>query len=204
MVVRHWMTTQLVTVHKEASVQDALSLMKEASVRHLPVVEDNDRLVGWVTDADLRGVLIAAMLEELAVADVMVREPYLATPETSLEDAAALILNKRIGGLPVVEDDRLVGVITVVDILRAFIGLMGLLVQSCRIDVRINDQHNSLEEVTRLIRRQGGEIISVCHLPQRLVDEVVYTFRLQKCDLEPIVQQLRQNDIEVVTVEGGS
>ena len=137
MIVRDWMTTDVVTTTKEASVQDALKLMKRHSIRHLPVVEADGTLVGWVTDADLRSVLIASMLEELSVEDVMVRRPITVSPEDSLERAAQRTLENRIGGLPVVEGQKLVGVITVVDILSAFISMLGLMQSSSRLDVKL-------------------------------------------------------------------
>lgn len=201
MVVRQWMTTELVTIGKEASIQEALTKMKQDSIRHLPVVDRRDHLVGWVSDADLRGVLIASMLEELSVEDVMVRNPITVHSETALEEAATLILNRKIGGLPVLDQDRLVGVITVVDILRAFITFMGILVQSSRVDVRIGPGKTSLEEVTRLVREGGCEVISICHIPPSVGTGTVYSFRLEKCDLEPIVNRLQGHDIEVVAAQ---
>jgi len=76
------------------------------------------------------------MLEELTLEDVMVRKPHVAFPDMPLEEAARLILEKRIGGLPVVMNGKLVGVITVVDILTAFITMIGMLSQSSRLDVK--------------------------------------------------------------------
>lgn len=201
MVVRQWMTTDLVTIGQDASIQEALAKMKQGSIRHLPVVDDQGRMVGWVSDADLRGVLIAAMLEELSVADVMVRDPFTVQPDTALEEAATLILNRKIGGLPVVEQARLVGVITVVDILRAFITFMGIVVQSSRVDVRIGAGKASLEEATRLVRECGCEVISICHIPPLSETGTVYSFRLEKCDVEPIVKRLQAHRIEVVAAQ---
>ena len=88
MIVSHWMSTDLVTVRKEASIQEAMALMKGESIRHLPVVDQKMNLVGWITDADLRGVLIASMLEELTLEDVMIRKPFTIHPEMALEEAA--------------------------------------------------------------------------------------------------------------------
>ena len=202
MIVRHWMTTNVVTIHKEASIQEALALMKRDSIRHLPVVNASQKLIGWVTDADLRGVLIASMLEELTLEDVMVRKPFSATPDMPLEEAANLILEKRIGGLPVVEQGKLVGIITVIDILLAFITIMGMLSKSSRLDVKATRMESPLHEITRLIRQHNGEVISICQVPGADDTEYVYSIRLKKCDLQPIVSELEENGISVLSSLG--
>ena len=201
-MVRQWMTTQVVTTTREASVQEALALMKKYSIRHLPVVDAQHSLQGWVTDADLRAVLIASMLEELTLEDVMVRKPYTTTPDTALEQAARLILDKRIGGLPVLEDGKLVGIITVVDILSAFINIMGMLLDSSRVDVKVAANRAPLETITRLIQQHHGEVISICHVPALESRHRVYSIRLKKCDLNPIVSDLTKNGIQVVSTLG--
>jgi len=198
-IVRHWMTTKVVTIRKEASIQEALAVMKQGSIRHLPVVDANNQLLGWVTDADLRGVLIASMLEELTLEDVMIRRPFAATPEMSLEEAAHIILEKKIGGLPVVEEGRLAGIITVVDILSAFITFMGMFTHSSRLDVKAAAIDSPLHEITRLIKQHNAEVISICHLPPTEGQDYTYSIRLKKCDLEPIVADLEKNGIEVVS-----
>jgi|GEM_PF-253225 len=197
--VRQWMTANVVSVSEQASIQEALTLMKHHSIRHLPVVDEQQNLSGWITDADLRGVLIASMLEDLTLKDVMVRNPYTASPAMSLEKAARLILRKRIGGLPVVEDGKLVGVITVVDILSAFINIMGMLEHSSRLDVRASSQNPPLDEITRLIRGHQAEIISICHLIGVGEQTPMYSIRLKKCDLAPILADFQEKGIEVVS-----
>lgn len=199
MIVRNWMTTKVVTIHKEASIQEALAVMKRDSIRHLPIIDGNANLLGWVTDADLRGVLIASMLEELTLEDVMVRKPYTAYPEMPLEEAAHIILEKRIGGLPVLEESRLVGIITVVDILSAFINIMGMLSNSSRLDVRVSDPQIPLKEITELIQKHRAEVISICHLPAVEGGESTYSIRLKRCELEPIVTDLTKKGIRVIS-----
>ncbi len=199
MIVRNWMATNVVTIRKEASIQEALSLMKQGSIRHLPVVDATKNLIGWVTDADLRGVLIASMLEELSLEDVMVRKPVKTHPEAPIEEAARLLLERKIGGLPVLEGDRLVGVITVVDILSAFITILGMLGNSSRLDVKIAPGADPLDELTRLVHDHQAEVISICHLPVAEGKESVYSFRLKKCDLAPIVSALKKRGFEVAS-----
>ena len=199
MIVRHCMTTELVSIKKGASIQEALNLMKEHVIRHLPVVDAKGILLGWVTDADLRGVLIASMLEELTLEDVMVRKPYAVHPDMPLDEAAQLILEKRIGGLPVVEKGKLVGIITVVDILSAFISMMGMFTQSSRLDVKISAPLVSLQELTRLLQDHGAKIISICHSSALEGAEDTYTIRLQKIDLKPILAELKAKRVEVIS-----
>jgi acetoin utilization protein AcuB len=193
------MTTKVVTIHKEASIQEALAVMKRDSIRHLPIVDSNSNLLGWVTDADLRGVLIASMLEELTLEDVMVRKPHTAYPEMPLEEAAHIILEKRIGGLPVLAEGKLAGVITVVDILSAFINMMGMLTNSSRLDVRVSDPHMPLQAITELIQKHRAEVISICHIPAGEGQESTYSIRLKRCELEPIVADLTRKGIKVVS-----
>jgi len=193
------MTASVVSISERASIQEALKLMKTHSIRHLPVVDQQQNLSGWVTDADLRGVLIASMLEDLTLEDVMVRSPYTATPSMSLEEAARLILRKRIGGLPVIEEGKLVGIITVVDILSAFINIMGMLGHSSRLDVKASVGNPPLDEITRLIQRHQAEIISICHLLGSEEQTSMYSIRLKKCDLKPILAEFQEMGIEVVS-----
>jgi len=198
-IVKRWMTTKVMTVQKEASIQEALSIMKQASIRHLPVVNHDQKLIGWVTDADLRGVLIASMLEELTLADVMIRKPIVASPDLSMDEAAQIMLEKRIGGLPVVEEGKLVGVITVVDVLSGFITTMGMLPYSSRLDVEVPFKEGFLSKVLEVIEKNDGKVVSLCHMPPRGEAGDVYSIRMKKCDLSPIVSALKREGIKVLT-----
>ena len=199
MIVSHWMSTDLVTIGKEASIQEAMALMKRESIRHLPVVDQQMKLLGWITDADLRGVLIASMLEELTLEDVMIRKPFTVHPEMLLEEAARILLEKRVGGLPIVKDGTLVGVITTVDVLSAFITFLGLFAESTRLDIKVSGSPNPLPEITRIVRLHGAEIISVCHLPFEEGPEYSYSIRLKKTDVKPIIADLEEHGIDVMS-----
>ncbi len=199
MIVGHWMSTDLVTIGKEASIQEAMALMKRESIRHLPVVDQRMKLLGWITDADLRGVLIASMLEELTLEDVMIRKPFTVHPEMLLEEAARILLEKRVGGLPIVKDGTLVGVITTVDVLSAFITFLGLFSESTRLDIKVSGSPNPLPEITRIVRLHGAEIISVCHLPFEEGPDYSYSIRLKKTDAKPIITDLEEHGIDVIS-----
>jgi CBS domain-containing protein len=130
MLVREWMTTVLVTVRPDAPVAEAQHLMRHRRIRHLPVVE-GERLAGIITDRDVRTTLpspatslavseIRYLLDRLLVERVMTRSVITIGPDATIADAVGLVLGHRIGALPVMEGDRLVGIITETDLLRAF------------------------------------------------------------------------------------
>ena len=198
MLVARRMSRDPIPISPEASIQEAIELMKTHSIRHLPVVDGQERLVGWVSDTELRGVFIASMIEELTVGDVMIADPITVSSSDVLEQAALLISKHKIGGMPVLEDGKLVGIITVVDILEAFVDIMGVLGSSSRLDVRLGDSRDAFPEVSRIIREHDGEIISVGILSQES-PERIYSFRIEKCDTEPLRQALEEQGYEVVS-----
>jgi acetoin utilization protein AcuB len=125
------MTRSPVTIDSEASLQTAIDLLHKHNIRELPVVEGG-RLVGIVTDRDVREVApsyplfrdtdeIRYHLQSLKVVKAMTVDPLVVTPSTSLVEAAKLLSTYRIGSLPVVHKDKLVGLISVTDLLSLFI-----------------------------------------------------------------------------------
>jgi acetoin utilization protein AcuB len=187
MNVESWMVKDLITIGRDAGIRDALMVMKKYSVRHLPVVE-NDLFVGLVTLGDLKQAILASMLETLKVSDVMLQKPYTISRDTSLEKAARIIYEKNIGCLPIVEEDKIVGIITVNDILKAFIDIMGVLKAGSRIDVILKSVHGSFDEVVSIIEEKGGYIISAGMSING--DENAHHFRVTGGDTASIAAEL--------------
>ncbi len=196
MKVKERMSPDPYTVGPEASVDQALGLMTAHGIRHLPVV-DQGELVGLVTDTQLRSAWFPSLLEEVQVRDVMTEDPLSIDEEATVYQAARLLYNHKLTGLVVLSQGKLAGVITLADILGVFVSLLGLLTDSCRVDVALDPGKNSLEEVHHLIRDQGGEVISVALLSSE-PSRRVYSFRLEKTGLDPIVQALKQAGHEVL------
>ncbi len=179
-----------VTVPPKTPVGTALKLMQQHQIRHLPVI-DNGAMVGWISARTLREVLLASMLEVITVGDVMVQAPISVTAETSVEEAARLVHEHRIGGLPVLEGDALVGVLTVNDLLSAFIVMLGLLRTSSRLDLLLDSKPETLEKVSGFIQKNGCKIINIALGPSK-GENRCYFFRLEKCDLIPIIDSLKR------------
>ncbi|MBI3122339.1 MAG: CBS domain-containing protein [candidate division NC10 bacterium] len=129
------MNRDLVTVSPDESFRTAMHLIRQKGIRHIPVVEGK-RLVGIITDRDLRQASPSGatslsihelhyILERLTVREVMTKQVVTIRPEQTVEEAALLLLGHRIGGLPVVREGELCGIITETDILQAFLQLRG-------------------------------------------------------------------------------
>lgn len=199
MKVKNWMKSEPVTIGRTMLIQQAAELMKKHSIRHLPVVE-GDLLVGFITQTDLRQFFFPSMVEDIPVHDVMVVNPYTIDVNAGIDQAARMIHDFKIGGLPVVEGNKLVGVITASDIVSGFIEVMGLLQTSTRLDVII-DEEGGVDEVTRIIKEKNIEIFSVA-TANKTANSRVYYFRLGKGDIEPVVKALEVAGHKVVSVMG--
>ncbi len=131
--VKDWMVRDPVSIGPKSTVAEAESLLEARRIRHLPVM-DGDRLVGMITDRDVRLASMPrprkepnhrdALLELIRVEQVMTRDPASASPDTPIAEAARLMLEHRYGGLPVIADGRLVGIITQGDLLKALLHLL--------------------------------------------------------------------------------
>lgn len=128
--VEERMTRTVVTLGADQTLRDAIALMQRHRVRHLPVM-DGERLTGILTDRDVKRATPSLLtgvsqeefdrvLSETHVSQVMTRNPFSVTPSTSLKDALKVLIDRRFSALPVVEGDRLVGILTITDLLRAF------------------------------------------------------------------------------------
>ena len=196
MQVKNWMIKKVVTISKNGQIMEALNLMKKYSIRHLPVVEGKI-LKGLITENDLRQVMIPSLMEEMRLDQVMIKNPVTIGPEESLEEAARLIYRYKIGGLPVVDKGRLVGILTTPDILTAFIQLMGVLEASSRLDIQLAARPRAFEEVSGVIHQKGGQIISVGMIGKG--QKKSYLFRLKRCPLDPIIQALEKKGHRVIS-----
>ena len=131
--VRYYMRTPAVTINLAAPLSDALALMREHDVRRLPIVIDTGELRGIITQGDIRGadvmriagldpLDIAQALRDVKVYEVMTENPTAITPETGLREAAMLMIENKVGGLPVVDDqNRVIGIITESDLFETLV-----------------------------------------------------------------------------------
>lgn len=178
MFIREWMTRDIQTVTPDTPMMTAARLMKSHRVRRLPVVDDQDRLVGIVTDRDIKEASpskattldtreLYYLLSEIKVHEVMSRDPVALRPDDTLGQAIVIMGELRYSGLPVVDDDnKVVGVISYSDVFRVITGILGIKHGGLRIIMELPEEPAVLPEVLRVLINRGARISTVLALPE--------------------------------------
>ncbi|NPV69393.1 MAG: CBS domain-containing protein [Firmicutes bacterium] len=212
MLVSDRMIRNPVCVTPSTSVSDALDVMKKNGVRRLPVVE-RGALVGIVTQTDLLRVSpspastlavweIPALLAKMKVKEAMTSPVISISPDVPLEDAARLMRDKKVGGLPVLSKGKVVGILTETDVFDAFIDLLGVRRGGVRLTVEIEDRIGTLAEVTSLTRDLGIYIVSMVSLPGS-GGTAEATFRVMGERIDELVKMLNSTGHKVTHVFPG-
>ncbi len=174
MFVSNNMTRKLVTVTAATSLFDAQKLMAEHRIRHLPVIEGKDELIGIVTDRDIRSALPCELIRDtgddaarrnavsLRVADIMTPDPTTISPEDTIQDALLMIQDKRVGAFPVVDNfGRLKGIISVRDLLQAFINVLNIGQPGTLLCILVEEKVGQLKKIVDAITEENISIGSV-------------------------------------------
>jgi len=198
LLVQDSMTQEVVTVAPETTAAEALALCRMNRIRHLPVLQGG-RLVGVISDRDLRAAtpalgdqVRAEALHRLQIADEMARDVVTARPEDPIEAAAMAMYERKIGCLPVVDGEDLVGIVTSSDVLRALVRLVGVHEPGSRLEIALPSRSGSLAEVTGIIRDEGVDIVSVLASSkgEDEAGERVAVFRIDTIDPRKVVEGL--------------
>ena len=173
MFVRDRMSSPVVTVTPDRPFQDALKLMRDHRCRRLPVVNKRGKLVGIVSERDLLYASpspatslsiweITYLLSKIQVRKIMTKEVITTTPDTPIENAAHLMADNKIGGLPVVDErNRVVGVITETDIFKTFVEMFAGGHSGLRLTLEIPEGKDVLLDLFKAVLALGGSIVSV-------------------------------------------
>lgn len=176
MFVKSRMTIDPIVVEENTPILEAGELMRKHHIQRLPVVR-GERLVGIVTEMDLLKVSPSSattlsifelnyLLTKIRTGEAMTKNPATISPDATVEEAVLLMRDRDVGGLPVVDDEKLVGIITESDIFDAFIDLMGLRYTGTRLTIDLEDRIGAIAEISDIIRAQGVNIISMATFHQ--------------------------------------
>ena len=198
MLVGNRMTKHPVTITAEELLSQAKEKMAVGRFRRLPVMGEG-KLTGIITERDLRQY--AGVLDHTKVNAVMTEKPITVSPETMLEDAADIMLKNQIGGLPVLHQGQLVGIITASDIMKAFLDVMGASeTASARIDFTLKGEEHGLVEASRIVSREAGEILGVGTYREKFGANPVCYLRVLSRNAEAVAKALRQSGFDVMGV----
>lgn len=170
MLVGVRMSKPVITISPDMPINEALNLMKRDRIRRTPVVHDG-KLVGIVSDKDLLNASPSPatslsvwemnyLLSKITVKDVMTRKVLTVNEDTPIEEAARIMADNKIGGMPVMRDSKVVGIITETDLFKIFIELMGAREKGVRATVTIHEQTGKLAEITKAVAENGGNFIA--------------------------------------------
>lgn len=205
MFVGRRMTRDLKTVGPDDSLKRAAEVMRQFRINHLPVVEEG-RLVGILSDTDLRNASLEGRSgipgEEPPrggkVREVMKTEVWSLTPEDSVEDALLVICTKRFGALPVLSGDKLVGIITKIDLLNAFADVLDLGDVGVRVEVRLPRSLARFEELVGAVAGLGIDVRSCVVTSEKDDGGRIVLLRLDTVDGPKVRKALRAAKFEVL------
>jgi len=208
MFVRDFMTPNPLTIEPKTTYPEALSLMREKKIRRLPVMKKG-KLVGIVVEKDLLSSQPSPattlsihemyhLLAQLKVEQFMTSPVVTATPQCPMEAAAGIMIDRKIGSLPVMEGDKLVGIITETDIFKAFVNVLGGYVEGLRLTIELPDKPGQLAKIAEDIAAVNGNIIAVTttNINADATSEV--TIKETGADVDALKKRLADQDIKII------
>ncbi len=215
MFVKDFMTPDPVTITPDTSHSEAVRIMREHGFRRLPVVDKHGNLVGIVVEKDLLSTQpspatslsiweIHNLLSKLKVKDIMSRPVYTVPEDCPIEDAARIMVEHKIGCLPVMREGRLVGIITETDIFKAFTRVLAGGEPGIRFTVRLQRHRGVLAELARAVADVGGRIVSLATLNEPDGVHKRVAFKVINTTAEALREALAQHaDWEILDVRTG-
>ena len=209
MLVGERMTRNPVTITEDTSIDDALHLMRERKVRRFPILDTAGHLVGIISDKDLLHAAPSPastlsvyemhyLLAKLTVKKVMSSPVITVSPDMPLEDAARIMADNKIGGLPVLDGDKLVGIITETDIFKILLELMGGRTSGLRVTVSLPDRRGNLAKLTQALADRGANIISLVTYGGTTADDSLITIKVNGVEETAVREALNQPGVKVM------
>lgn len=172
MLVKERMSHPVITIFPESTMQDALNLMKKEHVRRLPVVNRRGELIGIITETDLDRASpseattlsvweIRELVSKVKVEKIMARDVITIEDTTPIEEAARIMSDSDISGLPVMHDGKLVGLITETDLFKVFLELFGARYPGVRLTIEVPRGPGQLARISQAILEKGGDIVAL-------------------------------------------
>lgn len=203
MLIEEIMKRQVITLSENHSISDALMIMREKRIRHLPIISSTDEVVGVVTDRDLKEGIPSEHKDvnvyNTLLKDIMTKDPIIGHPMDFVEEAAVIFYDNQIGCLPIVSNKKLVGIITETDLLYKYIELTGAHQPGSQIEVRVPNISGILFEVSKVFHEHKMNILSVLVYPDKEnEDNKILVIRVKTMNPLKVINGLRDSGFEVL------
>ena len=210
MYVREKMTTNPICVEPDYSVSKAFMMMTESKHSQLPVVDNDNKLIGLVTEKLLAEVNpskatslsvyeINYLLSKTKVKDIMKTGIFSINQNALIEDAALIMKENRIGSLPVVDDNNyLVGIVTRVDIFKAFIDILGVKATGTCIGIKVKDDIGIIADITGIIKKHNIDIRNISNFNENGHLELI--IKVRSLETDDLVKELKDAGYEIISV----
>ena len=211
MLVKMWMTKKLVVAKMETTISEAEALLRENNIRRLLVVDDDSQLRGVLSREDVRKALPSlidpdredaerVLANEAKAASFMTESPITVSPNTPLEKVARLMQKNKVGGVPVVENGKLVGIITESDIFRAFIDIMGGDDEGVRLELFIDNSAQAIYDVMDILSEHEVLLQSISLYKEYSGSQQLLTVKVTGDEMEEVIESLWDGGIKVGSV----
>jgi acetoin utilization protein AcuB len=205
------MSHPVITIKPDIPIHDALNLMRKESIRRLPVVNDRGQMVGIVSEMDILHANpsdatslsvweLNYLLSRIKVSDVMTRDVVSVVVDTPIEEAARIMADSKIGGLPVMRDGDLVGMITETDLFKVFLELLGAREAGIRATALVQDVPGELAKLTAAISGIGGNIVAMVQFLGESPENRLVTLKVEGISKKDLEDALKGNVEKLIDI----
>ena len=209
MLVGDRMTRRPITITEDTSVNRALKLMKDQRVRRLPVLDKHRKLVGIVSEKDLLGASpspatllsmweIPDLLSKVKMQNIMTKDVITVTENVPLEEVAYIMADNKVGGLPVMRDGNLVGIITETDMFKVFMEMLGSRERAIRLTLLVPEEEGVLAKITGKIAEMGGNILALGTMMSEYPTQCQVTIRVTGIPKEQLISAMEALDLKTL------
>lgn len=201
MLVKERMSSPVISVDPGTPIMEALKLMRDRKIRRMPVLDSKGRLMGIVSEKDLLNAApsdattlsvweLNYLLAQVKVKDVMTKEVLTVREDTPIEEAASIMVQRKIGGMPVMRNGEVVGLITETDLFKMFLELMGAHESGVRVTALIPDKPGELDVLTHAIAQAGGSFIAFGQFAGEGPHNRTITFKVKGMSLVEVQERI--------------
>ena len=207
MIIEEIMTTNIISLGEEQTILEAYSLMIQHSIRHLPIVNREQHLLGIVSDRDIRDALPSILINinhqddvlQLPIKNIMKTDLITGHPLDFVEEIGAIFYKQKINCLPIVKNRKLVGIITHSDLLHSLIELTGAHQPGSQIEIKAENQAGVLHKITKVFHDRKAKILSILMYPDKKDEKFnVIVIRVQTINPTSMIEDLKNAGYEVL------